>query len=94
MSAAFALGMKAAVHRMMQEAQPALETAKAAMSEAEELGFLHVLHYAAIMKGWALTELGRADEGLALTREHVRRCPPAGRSISSRSTWRHSRTRA
>ncbi len=71
MSAAFALGMKAAVHRMMQEAQPALETAKAAMSEAEELGFLHVLHYAAIMKGWALTELGRADEGLALTREHI-----------------------
>jgi predicted ATPase len=23
------------------------------------------------MKGWALTELGRADEGLALTREHI-----------------------
>ena len=71
MSAAFALYEKALVHRMMLEPKLALEIAGAAINTAEDVGFLYVLRHARIVKGWALTELGRAEEGMGQIREET-----------------------
>ncbi|HUA35506.1 MAG TPA: AAA family ATPase [Candidatus Binataceae bacterium] len=71
MSAAFALYLKALVHRMMLEPELALEIAAAAINTAEDVGFLYVVRHARVVKGWALTELGRAEEGVALIREET-----------------------
>jgi class 3 adenylate cyclase/predicted ATPase len=71
MSAAFALYVKALVHRMMLEPKLALEIAGAAINTAEDVGFLYVLRHARVVKGWALTELGRAEEGVGQIREET-----------------------
>ena len=71
MSAAFALYEKALVHRMMLEPKLALEIAGAAIDTAEDVGFLYVLRHARVVKGWALTELGRAEEGIGQIREET-----------------------
>ncbi len=71
MSAAFALYEKALVHRMMLEPKLALEIAGTAINTAEEVGFLYVLRHARVIKGWALTELGRAEEGVGQIREET-----------------------
>ena len=71
MSAAFALYEKALVHRMMLEPKLALEIAGAAINTAEDVGFLYVLRHARVVKGWALTELGRAEEGMGQIREET-----------------------
>ena len=70
-SAAFALSEKALVHRMMLEPKLALEIAGAAINIAEDVGFLYVLRHARIVKGWALTELGRTEEGVGQIREET-----------------------
>ena len=70
-STAFALYQKALVHRMMLEPKLALEIAGAAINTAEDVGFLHVLRHARVVKGWALTELGRAEEGVGQIREET-----------------------
>ena len=71
MSAAFALYVKALVHSMMLEPKLALEMAGAAIDTAEDVGFLYVLRHARVVKGWALTELGRVEEGLGQIREET-----------------------
>ncbi len=71
MSAAFALYEKALVHRIMLEPKLALEIAGAAINTAEDVGFLYVLRHARVIKGWALTELGRAEEGIGQIREET-----------------------
>ena len=70
-SAAFALSEKALVHRMMLEPKLALEIAGAAINIAEDVGFLYVLRHSRIIKGWALTELGRTEEGVGQIREET-----------------------
>jgi len=70
-SAAFALYEKALVHRMMLEPKLALEIAEAAINTAEDVGFLYVMRHARVVKGWALTELGRAEEGIGQIREET-----------------------
>jgi predicted ATPase len=69
LSLAWALGTRAQVHQIMREAQPALEAAEAAIAKAED--FPNVLLWARIVRGWALAELARADEGLGLAREAI-----------------------
>jgi len=71
MSAAFALSERALVHRIMLEPKLALEIAGAAINTAEDVGFLYVLRHARVVKGWALTELGRAEEGIGQIREET-----------------------
>ena len=71
MSAAFALYVKALVHSMTLEPKLALEMAGAAIDTAEDVGFLYVLRHARVVKGWALTELGRVEEGLGQIREET-----------------------
>ncbi len=70
-SAAFALSEKALVHRMMLESKLALEIAGGAINIAEDVGFLYVLRHSRIIKGWALTELGRTEEGVGQIREET-----------------------
>jgi len=70
-SVAWALGTRALLYRIMREVQPALEMAEAAITKAEEIGFPYVLWNARIVKGWALAELGRADEGVDQIREQI-----------------------
>ena len=67
LSLAWAWGTRAQVHQIMREVQPALEAAEAAISGAE--GFPNILVWARIVKGWALAELGKADEGVREIRE-------------------------
>jgi predicted ATPase len=42
---------------------------EAAITKAEEMGFLHVLRNGRIVKSWALAEPGRADDAVALINE-------------------------
>ncbi|MGC2305920.1 ATP-binding protein, partial [Candidatus Binatus sp.] len=71
LSLAWALNTRALVHQVMREVQPSLEVAEAAITKAEEMGFLHVLWNARIAKGWALAELGRTEEGVAQIHEAI-----------------------
>jgi class 3 adenylate cyclase/predicted ATPase len=70
-SVAWALSNEALVYKMLRAVHPALETAEAAISKAEEMGFPYLLWNSRIVKGWALAELGRADEGVSLIRESI-----------------------
>jgi predicted ATPase len=45
--------------------------AEAAITKAEEIGFLYILRNARIVKGWALAELGQADDGVDLIDEET-----------------------
>jgi class 3 adenylate cyclase/tetratricopeptide (TPR) repeat protein len=69
LSLAWALGTRAHVHQVMREVQPALEAAEAAIARAE--GFPNVLSWARIVRGWAMAELGKADEGAGQIREAI-----------------------
>jgi len=55
----------------MREVRPALELADAAMVKAEETAFAYILLYARIVKGWALAEAGKADEGAGQISEAI-----------------------
>ena len=55
----------------MREVPSALEMAEAAITKAEEIGFLYILRNARIVKGWALAELGQADDGVDLIDEET-----------------------
>jgi adenylate cyclase len=70
-SITWALGVRAQVHQLMREVQPALELADAAMAKAEETAFAYVLSYARIVKGWALAEAAKGDEGADQIREAI-----------------------
>ncbi len=70
-SLVWALGAGAHLYQFMREVQSALEMAEAAITKAEEIGFLYILRNARIVKGWALAELGQADDGVALINEET-----------------------
>ena len=90
-STAFALYQKALVHRMMLEPKLALEIAGAAINTAEDVGFLHVLRHARVVKGWALTELGRAEEGIGQIREETDALSGQPRGVVAHAESRDSR---
>jgi predicted ATPase/class 3 adenylate cyclase len=69
LSLAWALMTRAQVHQVMREVQPALEAAETAIVRAE--GYPNVLLWAQIVRGWAMAELGKADEGVRQIREAI-----------------------
>jgi class 3 adenylate cyclase/predicted ATPase len=81
LSHAWALGTRAQVHQVMREVQPALEAAEAAIARAE--GFPNVLLWARIVRGWALAEIGSAEEGVGQIREAI-----AAMSAGPGEMWR------
>jgi predicted ATPase len=55
----------------MGELNPAQEMADAAIAMAEETAFLYVLSHARIVKGWALAQIGKGNEGVDQIREAI-----------------------
>lgn len=70
-SIAWALVTRAQFHQLVREVRPALEMAQAAIAKAEETAFPYALSSARIVKGWALAELGREDDGVDQIREAI-----------------------
>jgi tetratricopeptide (TPR) repeat protein len=70
-SIAWALFNEAQFQKILRAARPALETAEVAIGKAEEMGFPIYLATSRIVKGWALVELRRSDEGVDLIREGI-----------------------
>ncbi|HKV54776.1 MAG TPA: AAA family ATPase [Candidatus Binataceae bacterium] len=68
-SLVWALGAAAHLYQFMRDVQSALEMAEAAIIKAEEIGFLHILRNARIVKAWALAEPGQADAAVVLINE-------------------------
>jgi len=68
-SLVWALGAGVNLYQFMRERQSALEMAEAAISKAEEMGFLYVLRIGRIVKSWALAKPGHADDAVALINE-------------------------
>jgi predicted ATPase len=86
-SLTWALGAGAKLYQFMREVQSALEMAEAAIIKAEEIGFLYILHNVRIVKGWALAELGRADEGVALINEEIAALASARAEVWVTHNW-------
>jgi adenylate cyclase len=78
-SKAYALAGAALLHQYRREAQPVIEYADAVIALAKEQGLALWLAWGAILRGWALTELGRIPEGL----ESIRRSLAATQSAQS-----------
>jgi class 3 adenylate cyclase/predicted ATPase len=68
-SVIFALSHKANVHQIAREVRPALEAAEAAITIAEKEGVPLFESWARVAKGWALSHLGQAEQGVAQIRE-------------------------
>jgi class 3 adenylate cyclase/predicted ATPase len=81
LSLAWALGTRAQVHQVMREVQPAVEAAEGAIARAE--GFPNVLLWAQIVRGWAVAQLGKTDEGVDQIREAI-----GGLSAGPGKIWR------
>ena len=64
-SQAFSLFRAAWLHHFRREMQPAQEQAEAAITLSSEQGFPHWLALATIVRGWALTEQGQGEKGIA-----------------------------
>src|SRR5262249_27615858 len=68
-SVIFALSHKAHFHHLAREVLLAMETAEEAIDIAEKDGAPLFLSWARIVKGWALVQLGQADDGVAQVRD-------------------------
>lgn len=63
-SLAFALNWTATVHQFRREAAAAQEHAEALLGLARERGFAVWIAFGGVLRGWALVEQGRRDEGM------------------------------
>jgi adenylate cyclase len=70
-SLAFALDYAAMLHQFRQESRAAQERAEDAIALCTEYGFAYYLAWATIIRGWALTEQGQGEEGLAQMHQGV-----------------------
>ncbi|WP_227747173.1 ABC transporter permease [Paraburkholderia franconis] len=61
--------MAAGLHQCRRETERTLEYAEAAITLSTEQGFPLWLAWATILRGWALAQQGRAEEGIAQMRE-------------------------
>jgi predicted ATPase len=67
-SLAFALDFAAVLHQFRREAHAAQRRAEAAITLCSEQGFPYWLAIGTILQGWALTEQGQREEGMAQMR--------------------------
>jgi class 3 adenylate cyclase/predicted ATPase len=68
----FALSTKAHFHLFVRQTRPALEMADAAIALGEETIFFYALLAARIVKGWALVQVTKANDGVHQIREAVK----------------------
>ncbi len=64
-SLAYALGNAAWLRQLRREAHATQERAEAAVALSTEQGFAYWSAYGTVMQGWALTEQGQVEEGIA-----------------------------
>ena len=64
-SLVYALLFASIVHQLRREGEAALKDADALIAASREHGFALGLAWGSIMRGWALAEIGRQDEGIA-----------------------------
>jgi class 3 adenylate cyclase/predicted ATPase len=67
----FALHYAATVHQFRREAQAAQEHTEEVIRISTEYGFTLYSAWGTVMQGWALAELGEANEGIAQMREGI-----------------------
>jgi predicted ATPase/DNA-binding SARP family transcriptional activator len=80
-SLALALQCGAKIHQFRQEEQAAQEWAEAAITLATEYGLGQVAAQSAILRGWALTRQGQAEEGIPQMRHGLDAWRAAGTEI-------------
>jgi predicted ATPase len=68
-SLAFALSHAAGFHHFRRERQATQERVEAAITLSTEQGFPLLLAYGTILRGWALAEQGRGEEGIVQIRQ-------------------------
>src|SRR5262249_52268778 len=68
-SLAHALFFAAVLHQFRREERMAQEHAEAAITLSRKYGLLHYLPQATIIRGWALVEQGRREEGIEQIRD-------------------------
>jgi predicted ATPase len=68
LSVALSLNYLSTVHQLRREARAAHDTAETAVTISTEQGFALVLGVATCAQGWALAQLGQAEEGIAYLR--------------------------
>ncbi|MFC6673935.1 hypothetical protein [Marinobacterium aestuariivivens] len=68
-SLSFALGFTTQLYQYRRDAALTLERAEAAIALSTEQGFPYWLSQAEVLRGWALAQLGRQREGLAVMQE-------------------------
>ena len=68
-SLAFAEGLVGYLRQYRREARAAQETAERLIALSAEHGFTHWLALATILRGWAMAEQGRNEEGIAQIQE-------------------------
>lgn len=77
-SEAMALYQAAYLHFLLREAKPTQDYVEAAMALANEHGFPHWLVMGQILRGWALADQGKGEEGLAQIRQGQAACQAIG----------------
>jgi predicted ATPase len=80
-SVKFALGQSANVHQIAGEVAKALETAEAAKSLAEKDGVPVFESWARVTMGWALAQLGEAEQGVAQIRQGLAMASATGAKL-------------
>jgi predicted ATPase len=65
----FALGCAPMLHQFRREGQAAQERAEAAITLASEQGFSFWVAWGTLLRGWALAEQGRGEEGVTQIRQ-------------------------
>ena len=68
-SLAFALNFSATLHQRRREGQTTQEQAEVLVTLATEHGFAHLLATGIVLRGWALAEQGKGEEGIVQMRE-------------------------
>jgi predicted ATPase len=80
-SLALALGYAGPIHQYRREGQAAQERAEAVMALCSEQGFPHFLAVGIIRRGWALTEQGQGEEGIAQMRQGMAALQTTGQEL-------------
>ncbi len=70
-SLALALLFDAKIHQLRRDTQKALQQAERALEFSKEHGLPQIAAWAGVWRGWALTEQGRKEEGIARMRESL-----------------------
>jgi class 3 adenylate cyclase/predicted ATPase len=81
-SLAFALNFSARLHQCLRDEQVTQERADGTIKLSLDKGFTHWMATGKILRGWALAELGRGEEGIAQIREGLSAWQATGAEVA------------